>query len=62
MCIARIGASVEEIDLDSETNWRKLEEYYDSLEYVPVSRFKSRIPFTGPDPRHLVCMVHTVVP
>ncbi|XRB13471.1 hypothetical protein RI054_06g33090 [Pseudoscourfieldia marina] len=44
----------KEIDLDSETNWRKLEEYYDSLAYVPVSRFQSRIPFTGPDPRHLL--------
>ena len=43
----------KEIDLDSETNWRKLEEYYDSLAYVPVSRFQSRIPFTGPDPRYL---------
>ena len=47
------GSKGKEIDLDAETNWRKLEEYYDTLPYVPVSRFRSRIPFTGPDPRHL---------
>ncbi|XRB16598.1 hypothetical protein RI054_13g64420 [Pseudoscourfieldia marina] len=42
----------KEPKIEEETNWRKLEEYYDSLEYVPVSKFAHLNPFTSPDPRH----------
>ena len=49
--LAEANSKGKEPKIEEETNWRKLEDYYDSLEYVPVSKFAHLNPFTSPDPR-----------